>query len=217
MRASRRHNWHVREWPKTAPASGRLASRAVLHAARCSSLASFCRQVKCIARRATAFRRLLRHLPPAPMLPEAPVASREATALPGYLTCLPGRAAWGVRLTAPHVKDYMLACWRGAGRSGTCILVLTGPDRGLLSRACFLCSSSINTASPRTTSRDANTRNRDSLSGSHELMAMLSCALAMSAHRMAMRKYQGVSKSPRAHQSHTTNSQEGSSWARLVH
>ena len=46
-----------------------------------------------------------------PMLPEAPVASREATALPGHLTCLPGRAAWGVWPPAPHVKDYLLGCW----------------------------------------------------------------------------------------------------------
>jgi len=61
----------------------------------------------------------------APMLPEAPVASREAKSLPGHLTCLPGRAAWGVWLPAPHVKDSL----PGAGRSGTRILVLAGPDR----------------------------------------------------------------------------------------
>lgn len=45
------------------------------------------------------------------MLPEAPVASREARALPVHLTCLPGRAAWGVWLPAPHVKDSLLGCW----------------------------------------------------------------------------------------------------------
>ena len=55
----------------------------------------------------------------AAMLTEAPVASREGTVLPGYLTCLPGKASWGVRLTAPHVKDPLLPCWTGAGRSGT--------------------------------------------------------------------------------------------------
>ena len=44
----------------------------------------------------------------APMPQEAPVASREATTLPAHLTCLPGRAAWGVRSPAPHVQDLLL-------------------------------------------------------------------------------------------------------------
>lgn len=44
----------------------------------------------------------------APMPQEAPVASREATALPAHLTCLPGRAAWGVRSSAPQVQDALL-------------------------------------------------------------------------------------------------------------
>lgn len=44
----------------------------------------------------------------APRPQEAPVASREATTLPAHLTCLPGRAAWGVRSSAPHVQDALL-------------------------------------------------------------------------------------------------------------
>jgi hypothetical protein len=39
---------------------------------------------------------------------EAPVTSRKATTLPAHLTCLPGRAAWGVLSSAPHVQDLLL-------------------------------------------------------------------------------------------------------------
>lgn len=110
---------HVREWPKTGPAS---------RFTQCLLPVSFCRHVRChldVPRQSGG----CHSETTCSMLPEAPVASREATSLPGHLTCLPGRAAWGVWSPAPQVQDPLLACWTG---SGTRILVLTGPDRVLL-------------------------------------------------------------------------------------
>lgn len=89
---------HVREWPKTGPAS---------RFTQCLLPVSFCRHVRChldVPRQSGG----CHSETTCSMLPEAPVASREATSLPGHLTCLPGRAAWGVRSSAPHVQDALL-------------------------------------------------------------------------------------------------------------
>ena len=141
---------HGREWPKTAPASC---------IPRCLLLASFCRHVRsqmaiqaCHGIQAAVTARQLTLMPP-----EAPVASREATALPVHLTCLPGRAAWSVWPPAPHVRDYLLGCWTiwnshlGPHWSGPRTVV--SPSQG-----CFLpCPAAAAPQEPstRTTSRDA--------------------------------------------------------------
>jgi hypothetical protein len=68
-----------------------------LHAACRCAWHLFCRHLKCNQSKAChgiqAAVTSPRRAPMPAMLPEAPVASREGTSLPGYLTCLTGRAA----------------------------------------------------------------------------------------------------------------------------